>query len=78
MFCTRTAQETAADATQIFGGRAISECCIAFLSEDYFLARSLTRLVTAQTGMGKNIEHYHRTVTFDALLGGGAFSSAAL
>lgn len=26
MYCTRTAQETAADATQIFGGRAISEC----------------------------------------------------
>lgn len=24
MYCTRTAQETAADATQIFGGRGIS------------------------------------------------------
>jgi len=23
--------------------------------------------------MGKNIEHYHRTIAFDALLGGGAF-----
>lgn len=28
------------------------------------------RLV-AKTGMGKNIEHYHRTIAFDALLGGG-------
>ena len=28
MFCTRTAQETAADATQIFGGRAISKCSL--------------------------------------------------
>lgn len=34
MFCTRTAQETAADATQIFGGRAISECSSSF---GYFL-----------------------------------------
>ncbi|KAI0661494.1 acyl-CoA dehydrogenase [Cubamyces menziesii] len=45
---TRSAQLTAADAVQIFGGRGIT-----------------------QTGMGKFIEHYHRTVTFDALLGGG-------
>ncbi|KAI0635680.1 acyl-CoA dehydrogenase [Trametes polyzona] len=44
---TRSAQHTAADAVQIFGGRGIT-----------------------QTGMGKFIEHYHRTVTFDALLGG--------
>ncbi|KAJ8454072.1 hypothetical protein ONZ51_g13239 [Trametes cubensis] len=44
---TRSAQLTAADAVQIFGGRGIT-----------------------QTGMGKFIEHYHRTVTFDALLGG--------
>ena len=47
MFCTRTAQETAEDAVQIFGGRGIT-----------------------QSGMGKFIEHYYRTVTFDALLGG--------
>ena len=24
-----------------------------------------------QTGMGRFIEHYHRTIAFDALLGGG-------
>jgi len=47
MYCTRTAQETAADAVQIFGGRGIT-----------------------QTGMGRHIEHYHRTITFDSLLGG--------
>ncbi|KAH7342125.1 acyl-CoA dehydrogenase/oxidase [Rhizoctonia solani] len=47
MYLTRSAQETAADATQIFGGRAITK-----------------------TGMGRMIEHYHRTVPFDSLLGG--------
>lgn len=47
MFCTRSAQQTAADAVQIFGGRGITK-----------------------TGLGSAIEHYHRTVTFDALLGG--------
>lgn len=47
MYATRAAQETAADAVQIFGGRGITK-----------------------TGMGRFIEHYHRTVTFDAVLGG--------
>ncbi|KAF8305921.1 peroxisomal acyl-CoA-dehydrogenase [Clavulina sp. PMI_390] len=47
MHATKTAQETAADAVQIFGGRGITK-----------------------TGMGKFIEHYHRTVTFDSILGG--------
>ncbi|KAH9481447.1 Acyl-CoA dehydrogenase apdG [Psilocybe cubensis] len=47
MQATRTAQETAADAVQIFGGRGIT-----------------------RTGMGEFIEHYHRTVPFDAILGG--------
>ncbi|KAF8596282.1 acyl-CoA dehydrogenase NM domain-like protein [Ceratobasidium sp. AG-I] len=47
MYLTRSAQETATDATQIFGGRAIT-----------------------RTGMGRMIEHYHRTVPFDSLLGG--------
>jgi alkylation response protein AidB-like acyl-CoA dehydrogenase len=28
------------------------------------------------TGMGRTVEHYHRTVPFDALLGGGAFCRA--
>ncbi|KAG8871386.1 hypothetical protein FRB97_008761 [Tulasnella sp. 331] len=47
MTCTRTAQETANEAVQVFGGRAITK-----------------------TGMGRFIEHYHTTVTFDSLLGG--------
>lgn len=47
MHATRTAQETATDAVQIFGGRGITK-----------------------TGMGQYIEHYHRTVPFDAILGG--------
>jgi alkylation response protein AidB-like acyl-CoA dehydrogenase len=47
MQATRTAQETATDAVQIFGGRGITK-----------------------TGMGAGIEHYHRTVPFDAVLGG--------
>ncbi|KAH9856491.1 acyl-CoA dehydrogenase NM domain-like protein [Lenzites betulinus] len=47
MFITRSAQDVARDAVQIFGGRGITK-----------------------TGMGKHIEHYHRTVPFDAILGG--------
>ncbi|PVF95961.1 acyl-CoA dehydrogenase NM domain-like protein [Serendipita vermifera] len=47
MYATRTGQETARDAVQIFGGRGIT-----------------------RTGMGRFIEHYHRTITFDSLLGG--------
>jgi len=44
---TVTAQETATDAVQIFGGRGITK-----------------------SGMGRFIEHYHRTIPFDAVLGG--------
>jgi alkylation response protein AidB-like acyl-CoA dehydrogenase len=47
MFLTRSAQETATDAVQVFGGRGITK-----------------------TGMGSQIEHYHRVVPFDAILGG--------
>ncbi|KAF8199561.1 peroxisomal acyl-CoA-dehydrogenase [Pholiota molesta] len=47
MQATRSAQLTATDAVQIFGGRGITK-----------------------TGMGEYIEHYHRTVPFDAILGG--------
>ncbi|KAF7986475.1 hypothetical protein HWV62_31267 [Athelia sp. TMB] len=47
MYSTKSAQQTATDAVQIFGGRGITK-----------------------TGMGKYIEHYHRTVPFDSLLGG--------
>ncbi|KAF8227256.1 peroxisomal acyl-CoA-dehydrogenase [Tricholoma matsutake] len=43
MYVTRTAQETASEAVQIFGGRGVT-----------------------QTGMGQFIEHYYRTVPFDA------------
>ncbi|KAJ7650358.1 acyl-CoA dehydrogenase [Roridomyces roridus] len=46
-YATKTAQATAADAVQIFGGRGIT-----------------------RSGMGKHIEHYHRTVPFDSVLGG--------
>ncbi|KAJ7052487.1 acyl-CoA dehydrogenase [Mycena amicta] len=46
-YATSTAQQTATDAVQIFGGRGIT-----------------------QTGMGKHIEHYHRTSPFDSVLGG--------
>ncbi|KAI0049781.1 acyl-CoA dehydrogenase NM domain-like protein [Auriscalpium vulgare] len=47
MYTTQTAQDTARDAVQLFGGRGIT-----------------------RTGMGRFIEHYHRTITFDSLLGG--------
>jgi len=47
MAATQSAQETARDAVQLFGGRGITK-----------------------TGMGRFIEHYHRTIAFDSLLGG--------
>ncbi|KAH9010670.1 acyl-CoA dehydrogenase NM domain-like protein [Lactarius pseudohatsudake] len=47
MYATQSAQETARDAVQIFGGRGIT-----------------------RTGMGRFVEHYHRTIAFDSLLGG--------
>jgi alkylation response protein AidB-like acyl-CoA dehydrogenase len=50
MTCTQAAQETARDAVQLYGGRAIT-----------------------QSGLGRFIEHYHRTIAFDALLGGGEY-----
>jgi Acyl-CoA dehydrogenase, C-terminal domain len=53
MMSTQMAQETARDAVQIFGGRAIT-----------------------QSGLGRFIEHYHRTIAFDALLGGGVLIRA--
>jgi len=46
-YATRAGQDTARDATQIFGGRAIT-----------------------QSGLGSSVEHYHRTIPFDAILGG--------
>lgn len=52
MYATRTGQETAQDAVQIFGGRGIT-----------------------RTGMGRFVEHYHRTITFDSLLGGAEGTS---
>ncbi|KAH8099991.1 acyl-CoA dehydrogenase/oxidase [Cristinia sonorae] len=47
MYITSSAQDTARDAVQIFGGRGITK-----------------------TGMGRFIEHYHRTVPYDSILGG--------
>jgi len=46
-YVTRCAQDTARDATQLFGGRGITK-----------------------TGLGSSVEHYHRTIAFDAILGG--------
>ncbi|KAF8342018.1 acyl-CoA dehydrogenase/oxidase [Cantharellus anzutake] len=46
-YSTAAGQETARDATQLFGGRAIT-----------------------QSGLGSSIELYHRTIAFDAILGG--------
>ena len=46
-FVTRCSTEIADDATNMFGGRGLT-----------------------QTGMGKVIEHFHRTYKFDAILGG--------
>ena len=47
MYVTRSAQQSATDAVQIFGGRGITK-----------------------TGLGQSVEHFHRAIAFDALLGG--------
>ncbi|KAK7452093.1 hypothetical protein VKT23_012198 [Stygiomarasmius scandens] len=51
---TRDAQATAADAAQIFGGRAFTR-----------------GLGTGGRGIGRDVEHFHRTLLIDAI-GGGA------
>lgn len=77
MTCTQMAQETAKDAVQIYGGRgkcfyssrsqSVNSSCVvtdALVWNSYLIA-------ITQTGMGRFVEHYHRTITFDSLLGGG-------
>ena len=65
MYLTRSAQETATDATQIFGGRAITRTgmgrMIEHVSSPYF------RIHIPDANI---IRQYHRTVPFDSLLGG--------
>lgn len=64
MFCTQTSQETAKDAVQIFGGRGITKSGMGRFIEHvrpfYYL--------TVHNKL--RIRQYHRTIAFDALLGG--------
>lgn len=72
MTCTQMAQETAKDAVQIYGGRGM------FTRFSIMIAIIILRVTSAaitQTGMGRFVEHYHRTITFDSLLGGGEYFS---
>ncbi|KAG6878205.1 hypothetical protein C0993_010625 [Termitomyces sp. T159_Od127] len=68
MHATRSAQETAADAVQvrILEIRKSVASLLTYLHNKVFGGRGITK-----TGMGQFIEHYHRTVPFDAILGGG-------
>lgn len=63
MFCTRTAQETAADATQIFGGRAISEFILRWWGMKGRCADILYFLSCSQDGYGEEhraLSPHHR------------------
>jgi alkylation response protein AidB-like acyl-CoA dehydrogenase len=67
MYTTQTAQETARDAVQIFGGRGITRTGMGRFVEHVsgrlalFCLASNRRLMQTQ---------YHRTIAFDSLLGG--------
>lgn len=68
MYATRSAQDTARDAVQIFGGRGITKSGMGRFIEH---VRAFYFCVDA-AGVGADMsEQYYRTVTFDALLGGG-------
>jgi alkylation response protein AidB-like acyl-CoA dehydrogenase len=67
MYATQTAQETARDAVQIFGGRGITRTGMGRFVEhvskqdSYFFFFTADQLIRIQ---------YHRTIAFDSLLGG--------
>ena len=65
MYATQTAQETARDAVQIFGGRGITRTGMGRFVEH---VSSGSRHFTSNRGLMQT--QYHRTITFDSLLGG--------
>ena len=65
MYATQTAQETARDAVQIFGGRGITRTGMGRFVEQ---VSSRSRHFTSSRRLMQT--QYHRTITFDSLLGG--------
>ena len=66
MYATQTAQETARDAVQIFGGRGITRTGMGRFVEHV----SKTGLLVFTRRSADTDTQYHRTITFDSLLGG--------
>ena len=64
MYATQTAQETARDAVQIFGGRGITRTGMGRFIEHVSSRHSIT------WSQLTDVAQYHRTITFDSLLGG--------
>ena len=65
MTATKSAQETAADAVQLFGGRGITKSGMGRHIEHVSRRRKLNQRLK------QILVQYHRTIAFDALLGGG-------
>ena len=65
MCATQTAQDTARDAVQIFGGRGITRTGMG-----RFIEHVSGRSCHFTSSRGLMITQYHRTITFDSLLGG--------
>jgi alkylation response protein AidB-like acyl-CoA dehydrogenase len=64
-YSTSSAQETARDAVQIFGGRGITMSGMGKFIEHVRAHPSGDGLINSDS-----FSQYHRTITFDALLGG--------
>jgi hypothetical protein len=67
MAATQAAQETARDAVQLFGGRGITKTGMGRFIEH--VSSSFRRPVCSNKLTAAC--QYHRTITFDSLLGGG-------
>jgi alkylation response protein AidB-like acyl-CoA dehydrogenase len=65
MCATQTAQDTARDAVQIFGGRGITRTGMG-----RFIEHVSGRSCHFTSSRGLTMTQYHRTITFDSLLGG--------
>ena len=67
MYATQTAQETARDAVQIFGGRGITRTGMGRFVEHVSsgIPAFFRKLLILMTRI-----QYHRTIAFDSLLGG--------
>jgi hypothetical protein len=70
MYSTRCAQDTARDAVQVFGGRGITQTGMGRFIEHVGFISPAHCVVVAELSFFVGAQ-YHRTITFDAILGGG-------